>query len=296
MAIKTDGSLWAWGANKSSSDNHSRFGNGTDEDSYIPIRIGSDTWADIAVEMRHAAGIKTDGSLWTWGRNDDGQLGDGTTENRSTPVRVGSDSNWASVTVNYGVGGFTIALKTDGTLWAWGNNTNRQLANDWTTWSEIPNQIGNDTDWASVSAGGGFVVALKKDGSLWGWGSNRTGLLSSSGSADRIFSEPTQIGSDTNWANVSSSEESFVLALKTDGSLWAWGSNTNGQLGDGTKENSRTPVRIESDADWASVSAGGQHSVATKKDGSVWAWGNSTLGSLGDGTNLGSNSPIKIDF
>jgi len=265
VAIKTDGSLWAWG---------NQLGDGTistHTSRNAPARVGSDTnWASVSTGGSHIVAIKKDGSLWAWGYNWYGQLGDGTDTDRSTPIRIGTEVNWKIVSAGEL---HTVAIKTDGSLWAWGYNEDYgQLGDGTNTDRYIPTRIGSDKNWKTVSAGLRHTVAIKTDGSLWAWGYSN-GILS-----DGTYSRntPTRIGSDTDWASVSTGgyNDAHTAAIKTDGSLWAWGYNDSGQLGYGRDTfRLNTPTRIGTDTDWASVTTGGSHTMAIKTDGSLWVWG-----------------------
>jgi len=294
IAIKVDGSLWAWGSGQ--------LGDGTTTNSITPIRIGTDTdWQTVFAGVSHTIAIKTDGSLWAWGS---GQLGDGTTTGSSTPVRIGTNTNWQAVSI----GGYytvainhTIAIKTDGSLWGWGSNWYNQLVDGIGIYhSSTPIQIGTDTNWQVVSAGNSHTIAIKMDGSLWAWGfdrgdggfnSNSYGQLGNGTTTE--LPSPVRIGTDNNWQTVSAGVYN-TIAIKTDGSLWAWGKNNNGQLGDGTYTNRNTPVRIGTDTNWEAVSAGDNHTIAIKTDGSLWAWGSNYNGAIGDGTTTSRPSPVRI--
>lgn len=176
-------------------------------------------------------------------------------------------------------GSHTLALKDDGTLWAWGNNSSGQLGDGTNLSKSVPVQIGSDSSWVQIAAGTYSSFAIKSDGSLWRWGE---GVLS-----------PGQIGSDYNWQAIAAGS-SHALALKTDKTLWGWGVNTFGQLGDGTNVTKINPVRIGGAADWQQVTAGGGFSLGLKEDGSLWAWGNNSSGQHGDGTTTGKLVPTRI--
>lgn len=175
-------------------------------------------------------------------------------------------------------GSHSLALKDDGTIWAWGGNGSGELGDGTNLSKSVPVQIGSDSNWIQVAAGYSSF-AIKSDGSLWGWG---VGILS-----------PVQIGADYNWQSIAAGS-SHVLALKTDKTLWGWGVNTSGQLGDGTTVSKTNPVRIGMAADWQQVTAGSGFSLGLKEDGSLWAWGNNSSGQHGDGTTTGKLVPTRI--
>ena len=305
LAIKTDGSLWAWGEN-----DYGQLGDGTDSNNAYrptwpntvtaPKRIGTDSnWVYVATSKTHTMAIKADGSLWAWGRNASGQLGDGTTTNRLTPIRIGVDTNWGHVSATMG---HTVAIKTDGSLWAWGNNEVGQLGDGTTTNRLTPVRIGTDTNWAYTSVGGqarglthpptAYTLAIKTDGSLWSWGDNLYGQLGDGTNTGRLT--PARVGSASNWEFVGTGDY-HNLGIRTDGSLWAWGMNENGQLGDSTTTNRLAPVQIGTNVDWVHVAAGRYHSTAIRTDGSLWAWGYNALGQLGDGSMQETQlNPVKV--
>jgi hypothetical protein len=144
----------------------------------------------------------------------------------------------------------SLAVKRDGTLWAWGSNDMGQLGVGTTGNHESPVQVGKEADWSSVAAGNTESFAIKQDGSLWAWGYNVT-------ADDRIANDltPRQVGTDKDWASVAAGSL-LRLAVKRNGTLWAWGQNCSGQLGDGTTTDRRAPVRVGTTTDWSSVSAG----------------------------------------
>lgn len=188
-------------------------------------------------------------------------------------------------------GNHSIAIKNDGTLWAWGYNYNGQLGNESTLNSTVPIQIGTENNWYRISAGYLHSTAIKNDGTLWTWGDNTNGKLGDGTTIQR--NSPVQIGLDTDWAEVSASN-GHNLAIKNDGTLWAWGYNASGQIGDGTTETKYSPIQIGVANDWHLISAGNSFSIATKNNGTLWAWGINNGGQLGDGTSINKSSPVQI--
>jgi alpha-tubulin suppressor-like RCC1 family protein len=279
IAIKVDGSLWAWGSNGSG-----QLGDGTTAVRRTPTQIGSDNnWQYIAAGEFHSLAIKSDGTLWAWGQNDYGQLGDDTTTERHSPTQIGSDTNWQRLA---GGNSHSLAIKSDGTLWAWGRNNEGQLGNGTYTDRPTPTQTGDDNNWRSIATLSGHSLAIKTDGSLWIWGRIHDGQLG----GGAVSNEPLQIGSDTNWDVISVGGE-HSLAIKTDGTLWAWGYNGSGQLGDGTTTNRTSPTQIGSDNNWQSIASGWSHSLAIKSDGTLWVWGHRAGGLLGDDNRI---APMQI--
>jgi alpha-tubulin suppressor-like RCC1 family protein len=151
-------------------------------------------------------------------------------------------------------GSATAAIKTNNTLWTWGLNNNGQLGQNNVISRSSPVQVGALTDWRQVSTTGTHMVAVKTDGTLWAWGYNNHGQLGNGTAISR--SSPVQIGALTNWSQVSAGQSTFSLAVKTDGTLWAWGRNNYGQLGDGTVASKSSPVQIGALASWTQVSGG----------------------------------------
>jgi len=282
MFIKSDGSLWAWGAN-----NYGQLGDGTDINRSTPVRVGTDSnWSAVSAGNAHTVALKSDGSIWAWGSISQGQTGAGIgifNGYISTPRRIGTDTNWAAISAG---NAHTVALKKDGSLWAWGWNSSGQLGDNSSIDRYAPVRVGTGTNWSAISAGDSHTVAMRTDGSLWAWGSNIFGQLGDG--TTRYRYAPVRVGTETNWAAISAG---FVhtIALKKDGSLWSWGTVLYG----GTQD-SYTPIRVGMETTWAAISAGTHHNTALKKDGSLWAWGSVYNGQLGPFSCTFCDTPVHL--
>lgn len=279
------GQLWAWGKG-------SALGLGDTVTRSSPVQVGALTdWASIATDNNSSVAVKSNGTLWSWGSNTSGQLGQNNTISRSSPVQVGALTSWAKVCCG---GYFALATTTSGTLWGWGATGAYIGLNDTVTRSS-PVQVGALTNWSKIAAGRAFSIAVKTDGTLWTWGRNNYGQLGQNIATGTTRSSPVQVGSLTNWSQASAGAY-HALAIKTDGTLWSWGNNGNGQLGlgDGYGANRSSPVQVGALTNWASVAGGTVHSIATKTDGTLWAWGQNGSGRLGLGDTAYRSSPVQV--
>ena len=289
--------LFVWGGN--------RFGNLGLNQGYpsapygnrsSPTQVPGNTWT---TKVSGSAGsstkaIKNDGTLWTWGRNNKGQLGLGNKNNYSSPTQVGTATTWDTVaSMHYG----SMAVKTDGTLWTWGRNNWGQLGQN--NKSEYANvtQVGTDSTWSHTmknTMAYGIeppVGAIKTDGSLWSWGYNN--YMGALGLNDRqARSSPCQLPGTT-WRTVAWGLNT-AAATKTDGSLWTWGRNGQGQLGHEDTTPRSSPVQVP--GTWSNVSINRSQAIsAVKTDGTLWTWGyNENAGALGHNNQTNYSSPKQV--
>src|SRR5690554_2072423 len=282
---KADGTLWGWGA--------ASYGNLLTSNSVepSPIQLGTETnWNKISNGTKNTFVIKDDGTLWGAGGNEFGSLGvNSTNVNFTSFQQITTSNNWVKIAPsNY----FTLALKSDGTIWAWGQNNSYQLGNSPATLEQLfPIQVGTDTDWVDIGAGTSSTsFAIKADGTIWGWGSNPSSIIVM-GSSTYTVSIPTQVGTGTDWLTMSVGGN-HILAQKIDSTLWSWGGGVGLGVG-GTPTVTNTPQQISTDK-WVSFSAGKGTSFGIKEDGTLWAWGLNTNGQLADGTSIDRLVPTQI--
>lgn len=272
FAKKADGSLWVSG-----SLNYQIPGGGGPVPRNVFARVGAaNDWVHVSAGGDHAVGLRANRSLWVWGSDYYGELGLGQyTMTQYIPVQLGTETDWVEIDAG---NQHNLAVKADGTLWAWGYNYNGQLGTGATATCYVPTRIGTLTGWAKVSAGESHSLGIREDGSLWAWGRNTAGQLGTGGTVSATA--PLQVGAETTWIS-GSAGESHSLAIKADGSLWAWGNNASGKLGVGDTSNRLVPTRVGTANDWVSTDAGRNHSAAVRANGEVWVWGNNGSGQLG---------------
>jgi alpha-tubulin suppressor-like RCC1 family protein len=289
--IFSEGGLWGWGYNQ-----HGQLGDNTSSNaksSPIQTITFGTNWKQVSCGLSQTAAIKTDGTLWLWGVNGNGQLGDNTRVSKSSPVQtIALGTNWKQVFCGTY---HTAAIKTDGTLWGWGFNTAGQLGDNTNVNKSSPVQtIALGTNWKQVACGGTHTAAIKTDGTLWTWGTNNLGQLGDN-TVTLYKSSPVQtIALGTNWKQVSCGSD-HIAAIKTDGTLWTWGRDNYGQLGDNTIVNKSSPVQtITGGTNWKQVSCGTLQTAAIKTDGTLWSCGyNDIYGGLGDNTIINKSSPVQ---
>jgi alpha-tubulin suppressor-like RCC1 family protein len=246
--------------------------------------------ATCATGEYHNLAIDAEGNLWTWGYNYEGQLGDGTTVNKIIPTLIKPGTKFKAVAAGFE---HSMALDITGKLWVWGRNYHGQVGNGTTTNTDTPIQIKHETVFTNISAGKEFSLAIDESGNLWAWGDNYNGQLGIETQTFPYSLSPIQIKPGTKFKYISSGID-YSLSIDEKGKLWAWGDNGNGQLGDGTTEDSKLPVQILPEIKFKAVSARNYHSLALDESGNIWSWGANSYGQLGDGTKGNRLTPLMI--
>ena len=287
IAIKSDSSLWSWGYNY-----FGQLGNSDilKLDVKYPTQLNNqENWINIDCGDFYSAGIKSDHTFWTWGSNNHSALGNATFGDANIPTKINSDTNWIDLSAG---ANHCIAKKDDNTIWGWGHNAYSQLGNGGTLNSNIPIKIGISNNWTKISAGCNHSNTQDNNQQYFGFGGNSTYQLLKNINCISCDT-PTSMPLDSTWEELFPSAY-FTIGLKVNGTLFGWGFNLYGQLGNGSNINSPLPTQIGTNSLWESVSVGTNHCVAIQKDGTLWAWGQNNKGQLGNGSFVNSTVPIQI--
>lgn len=301
LALCNDSTVRAWGYNL-----FGQLGDGStgvNSSSPVPVVFLSNIIA-IKSGERFSLALRSDGSVWSFGYNADGEVGDGTTIDRYSPVQVHDTGNvgfLSGITAISGGGdyGHSLALKNDGTVWAWGFNSYGGLGDNTNNTRTSPVQVHGEgnvgflSNTNALAAGDGFSLALKNDSTIFAWGQDNFGQLGDS--TNFIFGRGTPGPvSELTGITAIGAGTAHALAVKNDGTTWSWGYNGYGQLGDSTTNARWTPIKVIGLTGIIAVDGGQHHSLALKNDGTVWAWGYNSFGQLGDGTNIDRLTPIQV--
>ena len=296
LALDANGVLRAWG-----SDSNGQLGIGAFLGSSIPVEIaGLANIVQVSAGYGHSLAVDLDGKVWAWGRNFQGALGDGTQVSRSAPVVLTAIADVKAVVAG---GMHSLALKRDGSVWAWGANYAGQLGNGTYGSTIAPIQVPGLGSVVAISASNDHNLALKQDGTVWAWGQNNLGQLGL-GSFDLQFivnlgaqppnGVPVQVPGLGGVKAVVAAPWSQSYALKSDGSVMAWGRNDAGQLGNGTRIDSHVPVEVAGLGGVVEIAAAYSHALARKADGSIWGWGHDSAGELGLAPNSSQTLAMQV--
>jgi alpha-tubulin suppressor-like RCC1 family protein len=309
VAIDSTSALYAWGSNE-----YLQLGTNDIFDRVAPTKIGNSSWNQVSISGSHTLAIRSDGALFAWGINTSGRLGTNDLLTRSSPTLIGT-SSWSQISAGQD---HSLGIDSTGKLYGWGNNL-----------FGATGVITSIASWTQLSEGLSFVLAIRSDGTLWSWGAGSSGRLGLGDTFNR--SSPTQIGTSSWTQAYASIGSSYAAAIRSDGTMWAWGTNANFELGDGTTVAKSSPVQVLGTSSWSQlslgtthglavtttgelygwgqstglysstapfswtqVSEGKSHTVAIRQDGLLFTWGNNNAGQLGDGTTITKSSPTQI--
>lgn len=282
LFLRSDGTIQAWGSN-----DNGKLGDGTTTDRSTPVPVSGiwDVTAVAAGDASQSLALRTGGAVWDWGYWSSGRT--------DVPAAVPGLSGVVAIAA----GSNSLALKVDRTLWVWGLNGNGEMGDGTIfTHRSSPTQVPGLSDIVAMDGGAGHVLAVKADGTVRAWGSNGQGQLgngTTSVGGCVCVTTPVQVSGLTGVVAVSGGI-GHSLALKGDGTVWAWGDNSDGQLGNGTTANSSTPVAVPGLAGVSAIAAGREHSLALMSNGTVRAWGSNGAGALGNGTTSNSSTPVTV--
>jgi len=294
-AAQTTGTLYTWGKNE-----YGQLGDNSIVTRSSPIQIPGTTWA-FATLNQNCLAVKTDGTLWGWGRNEYGQAAQNSTAKISSPAQIPGTDWKITKTGMASQSSACWAVKTNGTLWSWGNNSSGCLGLNQAEGSPVryssPVQIPGTT-WSAVVAdgAGSRFYATRTDGTLWACGGNEYGALGANLPHNSNYSSPVQIPG-TNWTDQIGGYQDGGACIRTDGTLWTWGKNGTGALGqnNGTSWVSlSSPVQVPGTT-WSTIDGGDNTGyIATKTDGTIWTWGSNYRGVLGQNNVTAYSSPVQV--
>jgi len=292
LQVKFDGTAWAsgWNAN-------GQLGRGNNNNLSLPHVVLANNFNEVplmsclgvAAGFAHTVALRTDGSVWTWGSDANGQLGDGgANTDSSIPVRVTALTNMLAVAAG---SNHCLAVRGDGTVWTWGLGTSGQLGQGSNLSTNVPVRALVISNTVVVAGGNAHSLALRADGSVWSWGLGTSGQLGRGNTLST--NRPDRVNIVTNIVSVAAGDF-HSLAVRADGTVWAWGLGTNGQLGNGNNTSTVQAIQISGLSGVMAVAGGGAHSLGLKGDGTVWSWGLNSSGQLGNNSTTSANTPVLV--
>ncbi|TES92202.1 MAG: T9SS type A sorting domain-containing protein [Candidatus Cloacimonadota bacterium] len=307
-AVRSDGTVWSWG-----DGSDYQMGNASPADQHEPCSTWISDVTTVAAGFGHSLAVKSNGTVWAWGRGANGEIGNGQNSNQSTPVQTKDKDNnpLTNVIAVSSAGGFVShALKSDSTVWGWGEGTNGQIGDGYaadrnSAW-QVGTKSGNYLTGVIAIAGGNFhAIALKADSTVWAWGHNLYGECGDGSSTQR--NEPVQVhGGEQGGTYLEdiiaiAAGPRYGLALASDSTVWGWGQNSCGSVGNNSDTTCREPVQVHGGEHGGSylvniiaIASSGNHSIAIESDSTVWAWGMNARGQLGDNTTDDKWVPVQV--
>ena len=309
LATHNNGTVYGWGDNS-----YGQLGNNSSTDSHVPVAVdmsgvlSGKTITAVAAGTYHTVGLASDGAVYAWGYNTNGQLGNNSTSHSHVPVAVDMSGVLSGKTITaVGAGyGHSVALASDGTLYAWGQGFYGQLGNNSSTDSHVPVAVDmsgvlSGKTITALATGQYHTVALASDGMVYTWGWNDYGQLGDNSTTQRNTPVAVDISGVISGKTITAiaAGVNHSVALASDGTLYAWGYNNKGQLGNNSTTDSHVPVAVDmsgilSGKTITSITAGYRHSVALASDGTVYAWGQNYNGQLGNNSTTDSHVPVAV--
>lgn len=290
--IKQDGSLWCWGGN-----GNGQIGNNSTVTQVTPLHIETaHTWKHVATGRFHTCAVRSDDTLWCWGSNLAGRTGlNTTTGNTLVPTQISGGGSWKMTSLGHD---HSCGIKTDNTLWCWGTNQFGRTGLNTTSGNTlVPTQVSGGGSWKSVSLGYQVTCAIKSDDTLNCWGNNQYGATALNTTTGNTL-VPTQVSGAGSWkiisVGLSNGSNHSGCAIKSDDTVWCWGSNSYGNLGDGSTTQRIVPTAISGGGSWRLIEAGNMHTCGIKSDDTAWCWGYNSEGQLNDGTTTQRTSPTAV--
>ena len=289
-ARRLDGSVVAWGDNY-----YGQLGDGTITQRNTPVPMqGVGGATQVSAGASHVQILRADGTVFSTGQNVIGQLGDGSIVQAPAPVLLNGVTSVARLAP---ADTHSLALRTDGTVVAWGDNSSGELGDGTYTSRGAPTPVSGLNNVVAIAGGTAFSMALRGDGSVWMWGDNYLGQLGdptfdcAADSRNCTRARASQVPGLTAVVKIAAGLN-HAVAVRADGSIWTWGGNAYGQLGDGTTTARNAPLRVLTIAGPAEIAAGGYHTMVLRTDGTVASWGRNDFGQLGDGTTINRTTPV----
>lgn len=284
--LMSDGSCWCWGSN-----NNGQLGDNTTTNKSVPTSVvGAHSFIQISAgggnNWNFSGGLKADGSVWTWGMNNVYQLGDDTAASKSSPVSVVGNHSFIKLCMGHYNG---AGLKSDGSVWAWGYGPYGAVGDNTGASRSSPTKVVGEHSFVDLAGGAANFMAIKSDGTIWGWGMNDSGQLGDNSITNRL-SPVSVVGNHSFTAIAFKCSLSMFCALKSDGTVWTWGTNAQGNLADGTTVSKSSPVSVIGNHSFVKIAG----NIALKADGTAWTWGYNASGQLGDNSITNRTSPVAV--
>ena len=289
------GDIYAWGRNVCG-----QLGVNSTLEKSSPVSVigGFTDWCQVSAGVTSVAAVRSNGTAWAWGMNCVGGLGDNSIVSRSSPVSVvGGFTDWCQISMGCL---HTFAVRTNGTIWAWGDGGQGRLGDNTSANKSSPvSVVGGFTDWSKVAASFAGGAGLRQNGTIWSWGQNTYGQLGDNSTVSKS-SPVSVVGGYTDWCQISASgkgnsDQHRSVAIRSNGTAWAWGNNRSGQLGDNSTVNRSSPVSVVGGfTDWCQIEAGPNQVVAVRTTGTAWAWGYNVFGQLGTNNTTATSSPVSV--